>query len=88
VEEDWSLVHPLEVAGELRRRRIAGNSGGGETLGGVSGACADLDVVERRGGRRRARGTAEGRRGGLHTRMVAGGEREGGVGRGRRRTAN
>jgi hypothetical protein len=53
VEEDLSLALLLWDAGEQPRRRTAGKGGGGETLAGVRAcACARLDAMERRGGRR------------------------------------
>jgi hypothetical protein len=83
VDEVWSLAHSPVSAGKPRWRCLAGIRGGGQTLDGLRWrrARADLDAVERRGGRRRARGTAEGQRGGLRTRMVARGDE------GRRRRA-
>jgi hypothetical protein len=63
VGEGNALALLERVAGELARRRTAGNGGGGETLGrGGDGARTDFCVGERRSCRRRARGTAEGRR--------------------------
>jgi hypothetical protein len=63
VGEGNALALLERVIGELARRRTAGNGGGGETLGcGGDGARTDCCVGERRGGRRRARGMAKGRR--------------------------
>jgi hypothetical protein len=82
VGEGFQTCAPPVVASEPRWRWTAGLRRRGQTLTSVRWRRhARFSAVERRGGRQRARGAAEGRRRSLRVRMVAGG------GEGRRQTA-